>query len=152
MSSFRPRSTFRHTDAPAISCSEPNPAAMGFSPATPKPISSVVPLSGCFERVGRKEHGGEFAGFSAGNAEAQCVAGKAWMKPVLAVQGDDLGRHFRPVFRVSKIMDEKKVAFEAAGIESAKQGGDNSGLEIQAFPERPFFKLGGRTGEAFAEK
>jgi len=111
--------------------------------------SSADALNGL---AGREEHDGEFVGFSSGNAEAQCVAGKAWMKPVLVAQGDDFGRHFRPVFRVSKIMDEKKVAFEAGGIEPAKQGGDNSGLEIQAFPERPFFKLGGRTGEAFAEK
>jgi hypothetical protein len=68
------------------------------------------------------------------------------------VQGDDFGCHLVQVFRVAQIVDEKKVPLEAAGIEPAEQGGDNSGVEIQAFSERPFFKLGRQTFEALAEK
>jgi hypothetical protein len=87
-----------------------------------------------------------------GNTEAQFVAGKAWLGTVLVMQGGDFGCHFLPVFGLSKIIDENKVAFEAAKIQPAQQGRDNSGVEIQAFPQRPFLKLGGRTLEAFAEK
>ena len=110
-------------------------------------------MPGRFQRLARREEfDGEFAGFSAGNAEAQCFAGKARLDMVLVVQGDDFGCCFLPVFRVPKIVGEKKVAFEAAGFEPVEQRRDNAGVGIQAFPERPFFKLGGRTSEAFAEK
>jgi hypothetical protein len=71
---------------------------------------------------------------------------------VLAVQGGNFGCCFLPVLRVSKIVGEKKVAFDAAGFEPAEQGRDNAGVGIQTFPERPFFKLGERTGEVFAQK
>jgi hypothetical protein len=101
---------------------------------------------------GREELGGGFVGFSTGNTEAQRVAGNARLGTVLVVQGGDFACHFLPVFGLSKIIDENKVAFEAAGIEPAQQWRDNSGVEIQAFPQVPYFILGGRTVEPFAEK
>ena len=60
---------------------------------------------------------------------------------VLAVQDGNFARCFLPVFRVSTIVGEKKVAFDAAGFEPAEQGRDNAGVVMQTFTERPFFKL-----------
>ena len=65
---------------------------------------------------------------------------------------DGLGCCLLPVFRVSEMAGQKKVAFEAAGFEPAEQARENAGVGIQAFPEGPFFKPGERTREVFAEK
>ncbi|MGO8698746.1 MAG: hypothetical protein ACLQVY_13615 [Limisphaerales bacterium] len=73
------------------------------------------------------------------------------MKKVLVAQGEDLGRHFLPVFGVPKIMDETQVALKKLGIEQAQQRRDHSGVEIQAFGERPMLKLGRGAAEAFTE-
>jgi len=108
-------------------------------------------LSGRPGGVGREEHGGEFVGFSAGNAEAQQVGTKGLLA-VMVAQGEDFDRRILQVLRVSEVVDEKKVALEAAGIGPAEQGSENSGVEIQAFAERPLVEFGGRTVEALAEE
>ena len=125
-----------------------------FQPVNSQPSSQTESekVDGLSRISGREELRGELTGFSTGNTEAQRVAGKARLHTVLVVQDDDFVCYSMPVFRVTKILDENKVAFEAATIEPAQQGRDNSGVEIEAFPQRPFLKLGRRTVEAFAEK
>lgn len=91
------------------------------------------------------------AGFSTRDADAQYVAAKGLLK-IMVVQGPDFDRHLLQVFRISKIVDEQKVALEAAGIGPAEQRRDYSGMEKQAFAQRPFLELGGRTVEPFAEQ
>jgi len=103
-------------------------------------------------RAKPREFGGELAGFSSRDAAAQKkVAAKGLLK-IMVVQGDDFDRHLLHGFRVSEILDEKKVALEAAGIGPAEQRRNNSGMEKHAFVQRPFLELGGRTVEPLAEE
>jgi hypothetical protein len=44
------------------------------------------------------------------------------------------------------------VLFPKEWLEQAQQGGNDSGVKAEAFPQCPFFILGGRAVEAFAEK
>jgi hypothetical protein len=82
-----------------------------------KPIFSVRIEVGIRRNSALEEAFGKFAGFSSGDAEAQRLAGKAWLGKVLVVQGGDFGCHFLQVPGFSNIIDENKIPFEAPGIE-----------------------------------
>jgi hypothetical protein len=100
---------------------------------------------------GREKLVGKFVGLSSGNAETPRHARKARLEMLPVAEGVEFGHDFLPIPGAAQEIDEEEVALETVGIEPAEQGSGHSGVEIQAFPERPFFKLGGRTLEAFAE-
>jgi histidinol-phosphate aminotransferase len=100
---------------------------------------------------GREKLEGKFVGFSSGNAETPCNARKTRLEMLAVAKGVEFGHDFLPVLGAAKEMDEEEIALEAVGIEPAEQGGGHPGVEIQAFPEGAFFKLGGRTVEALTK-
>jgi hypothetical protein len=101
---------------------------------------------------GRKEVEGEFVGFSRGNAETPFGAGIDGLQVFAVTKGVEFGDNLGPAFGVAQIADELKIAIKPGGIEQAEKGSEHPGVKIEAFAEGPFFKLGRRTFQAFAEK
>jgi hypothetical protein len=96
--------------------------------------------------------GGKFVSFPTRNSKAQNVPGKARLGTVLITRVLGFVCHFPPIFGPSNALDDKSVTLKVTRIEQSQQGRNNSGVKVGAFPQRPFFILGRRAPEAFAEK